>query len=248
MAGAADRSNSAPKLAPLAPENTRASRVYDTLLDAIVHGRLAPNSLHSVTALAEALDVSRTPVREALLQLAARGMVRFERNVGVRVLRTTANDIEEIFELRLLLEAPTAAKAAVEQSPADLRHVRQAYERMLQAAETNNEPALWRYDRAFHIAMLEGAGNRRLAQFVDSLRDMVLVQGVTTAGRSRSLIDIAEEHREILEALEARNPEATARAVTEHLEHTRDLLLAQEVAIRLEIEQPIDDRGGLVRP
>ena len=81
------------------------------VLAAIADGRLEPGGRYSVAQLAEQLGISRTPVREALLVLEREGRVRFERNRGVRILETTAADVAEVFELRLLLEVPAAAKA-----------------------------------------------------------------------------------------------------------------------------------------
>ena len=73
--------------------------------------------MHSVGSLAEMLGVSRTPVREALIELASRGMVRFERNRGVRVVETSVHDLDEIFEMRRLLEPPAARKAVEQMTP-----------------------------------------------------------------------------------------------------------------------------------
>jgi DNA-binding GntR family transcriptional regulator len=98
-------------LEPLAAPQTLAAHTRRAVLAAIADGRLEPGGRYSVAQLAEQLGISRTPVREALLVLEREGRVRFERNKGVRVLETTAADIAEVFELRLLLEVPAAAKA-----------------------------------------------------------------------------------------------------------------------------------------
>ena len=76
--------------------------------------------------------------------------------------------------------------------------------------------------------LLAASGNRRLADYVDSLRDMVLVQGVTTAGRARSLAAIVAEHEAIFERVEAGDADGAAAAVGAHIEHTARLLIAQE--------------------
>ena len=96
---------------PLAAPQTLATHTRQAVLAAIADGRLEPGGRYSVAQLAEQLGVSRTPVREALLVLEREGRVRFERNRGVRVLETTAADVAEVFELRLLLEVPAAARA-----------------------------------------------------------------------------------------------------------------------------------------
>ena len=106
-----------------------------------------PGSLHSVAELAETLGVSRTPVREALIELASRGMVQFERNRGVRILQTSIHDLEEIFEIRLMLEVPATAQAVARMSPAEIRALRGQLTLMEQAAAAGDESRLWTHDR-----------------------------------------------------------------------------------------------------
>lgn len=207
---------------------SRTEEVMEILRVSIVRGELMPDSLHSVGAMAETLGVSRTPVREALIELGSRGMVRFERNRGVRILRTSIQDLEEIFELRMLLEIPAARRAVERLDPAKLRQLRAEYAGMEKAAAAGREDELWAHDRAFHHALMLMSGNRRLAEYVDNLRDVVLVRGATTAGRSRSLEQIAAEHHMILEAAERGDADAVGQALADHVAHTRQLLIAQE--------------------
>jgi DNA-binding GntR family transcriptional regulator len=204
------------------------AKVTEALRMAIVSGELVAGRLYSANELAVVLGVSRTPVREALIQLASKGMVHFERNRGVRILQTTAHDLEEVFELRLLLEVPAARVAAVSMKEHDLEQLEGALQRMHQAADDGDEKLLADNDRAFHDLILEGAGNHRLAAFVDSLRDMVITRGVSTAGASRTLSDIAHEHDAIVERLRARDGEGAAEAMLAHLTQTATLLLAQQ--------------------
>src|SRR3990170_2420521 len=194
---------SEPALAPIATRPSRTQEVLDVLRASIVGGGLVSGGLYSVTDLAVMLEVSRTPVREALIELATRGMVRFERNRGVRILGTSIQDLQEIFEIRLMLEVPAARRAAARMPPTEIRGLRGRLHSMERAAETGDVDRLWVHDRQFHRALMIASGNRRLAEYVDTLRDMVLVRGVTTAGRARSLDEIVTEHRAILERVEA---------------------------------------------
>lgn len=215
-------------LAPLDERRSRARELVDVLRTAIIRGELVPGSIHSVASLASALGVSRTPVREALIELASRGMVRFERNRGVRILQNSVHDIEEVFDLRLLLEVPAVRRAVERVDRRALRSLEAEYSGMVRAAASNDEQALWLHDRGFHHRLLSLSGNRRLADYVDSLRDMVLLRGATTAGRSRSLEAIALEHRAILDAVRAGDADAAAAAMEQHLRTTAELLVAQE--------------------
>jgi DNA-binding GntR family transcriptional regulator len=204
------------------------AQVLDALRAAVITGELQPGTLHSVQTLATQLGVSRTPVREALIKLAQQGMVRFERNRGVRVLQTTLHDLEEVFALRLLLEVPATRRACRQIDEAGRRELRKVYQAMEKAARADDEYRMWEHDRRFHIVLLQGSGNLRLAEYVDGLRDMVLRRGVSTAGLSRSLDDIVAEHREVLDRVESGDGDGAAEAMRAHLLRTAELLIAQE--------------------
>jgi DNA-binding GntR family transcriptional regulator len=98
---------------------------------------------------------------------------------------------------------------------------------MYEAADEGSEKNLMAHDRHFHRLILEAAGNDRLAAFVDSLRDLVLTRGVSTAGTSRTLRDIATEHVPILERIKAGDGDGAAEAMRAHVLHTAQLLLEQ---------------------
>jgi DNA-binding GntR family transcriptional regulator len=203
-------------------------QVLEALRAAVITGELPPGTLHSVHTLAGQLGVSRTPVREALIKLAQLGMVRFERNRGVRILQTSLHDLEEVFALRLLLEVPAARRAVLLLTPGTRRELRQVYAAMEKAASAGDEYRVWEHDRQFHRVLLEASGNTRLAEYVDSLRDLVLSSGVSSAQRSRSLEHILAEHHAVLERVEAGDADGAAEAMRRHILRTAELLVAQE--------------------
>jgi DNA-binding GntR family transcriptional regulator len=204
------------------------AQVLNALRAAVITGELQPGTLHSVQTLATQLGVSRTPVREALIKLAQQGMVRFERNRGVRVLQTSLHDLEEVFALRLLLEVPATRRACQQIDEAGRRELRRLYQAMERAARADDEYRMWEHDRRFHFVLLQASGNLRLAEYVNGLRDMVLRRGVSTAGQSRSLDDIVAEHGEVLAHIESRDVSGAAESMRSHLQRTAELLIAQE--------------------
>ncbi|MGW2651087.1 GntR family transcriptional regulator [Streptomyces sp. NPDC001393] len=208
--------------------NTLSHRAAESIRRAIREGRLAAGELYSVAGLAEEFGVSRTPVREALLVLERQGMVRFERNRGVRVLETTARDVEEIFALRLLLEVPAAARACRLIGVNGLSQIHRELENMRRAAETGDEALFMTYDQRFHEQILSAAGNSRLTAIIGNLRDHVTSRGPSTVGRSRSLDAVLAEHEAIMDALEASDEARTAAAMREHLVTTGRLLVQQQ--------------------
>lgn len=216
-----------PALERLDIRQTRTEEVVDALRDSIMSGQLAPGSMHSVATLADALGVSRTPVREALIKLASRGMVRFERNRGVRILEMYESDIEEIFELRRLLEIPAAVSAAAKVTPEAIRELRGIIAAQRRAAAASDERELWELDRAFHRRVLLSSGNRRLADYVDHLRDIVAVRSMVSARSARQEGGGSVDHDEILRLLEQHDAAGLAEAVRSHLDGTLRMLLSE---------------------
>ena len=211
-------------LEPLAAPQTLAAHTRHAVLAAIADGRLEAGGRYSVAQLAEQLGISRTPVREALLVLEREGRVRFERNKGVRVLETTAVDVAEVFELRLLLEVPATARAC---GIVETGALQAELDGMGEAARAGDEAAFMDRDERFHELILLAAGNRRLAAIVGGLRDTVRGRGASTVGRSRSLDEIQAEHGAILDALRAGDGDRAGAAMRYHLRRTGDLLAAQ---------------------
>jgi DNA-binding GntR family transcriptional regulator len=212
-------------LSPIGHQRGLSAQAREELRDAIVEGRLPAGSLTSVRALSEALGISRTPVREALVDLAQEGLVTFERSRGVRVNDSKGHDILEIFQLRRMVEIPAMHEAVLHFTVRDSR----ALGRELAAMRANlqEERAFMHHDRAFHRVPLEVLGNARMIAIVDSLRDQTRVRGLSTVGRSRDLRAIVAEHEAIYEAARAGRAERAAQAMERHLLITEELLRRQ---------------------
>jgi DNA-binding GntR family transcriptional regulator len=211
-----------------ANRETLAEKVYEAIRTAIVVGDLSPGSLHSVNTLSSKLNVSRTPVREALLKLADQGMVRFERNRGARILQTTIHDLEQIFSLRLLLEVPATFRAAQQIAPFDLRQLASSIESFRKAIHKLDTRDHLELDAGFHRTILRASGNRRLADFVDTLRDLQMTRGFLIAPKARDLDEICADHQRIYERLAANDSFGAAEAMREHLSLSARLLIAEE--------------------
>jgi DNA-binding GntR family transcriptional regulator len=203
-------------------------RVFETLRTAIVSGELEPDTLHAVNSVANTLGVSRTPTREALIRLAEAGLVRFEPHRGFVVLRSTAEDLQEIFRIRLLTEVPSAHAAATLVDDEGKAALEADLEAMRLAAKAQDYHALLKADRGFHRTIMEISGNPRLAEFVDGLRDVVLTRGVSTAGITREFDEIIAIHVAIRDDILAGDPVVAARSMRDHVSSTAHMLLTQE--------------------
>lgn len=207
---------------------TLADKVHEVIRTAIVAGDLAPGSLHSVQTLSSRLKVSRTPVREALLKLADQGMVRFERNRGARILQTTVHDLEEIFSLRLLLEVPATYRAARRIGPIELRQLASSVEGFRKVIRNLNTREHLELDAHFHRTILRASGNRRLADFIDSLRDLQMIRGLSVIPKARELEEICADHERIYNRILDHDAMGAAIAMREHLSLSSRLIIAEE--------------------
>ena len=205
---------------------TLQGRAFELIRDEITSGRLAPGAIVSANTLAERFGVSRTPVREALLQLERAGMVRIEKNRGATVLATSLEDLLEVFQLRLLLEPPLAAQAARVRTASQLESIRGHFEDM--EAAVDDSEALLVIDRDFHLEIARVSGNKRAVSALADLRNLVLTRGVGTTSSARTGDELVADHVDIVSGIERRDPEAAASAMARHIRNTACLLIGQE--------------------
>lgn len=217
-------------LDPLPPPSpSLESEVRRRLRDLIVAGELAPGALYSMNEIAAQLRVSRTPVAQAVARLVDQGMVRVEHRRGVRVLETSSHDLAEIYQIRLLLEPPAAHQATSLMRRADHRRLEQALRGLgeLVGGAVNLREYL-RRDARFHHVILEASGNRRLAEYVGTLRDLQMIRNLSTVDRTRPLADVVADHERIYERIVRGDADGTQREMQGHIAKTYRLLAAQE--------------------
>jgi DNA-binding GntR family transcriptional regulator len=198
----------------------QARRVLRT---SIITGELEEGRVYSVGELAERLGVSATPVREAVFDLAHLGLVEMIRNRGFVVPPLTDHDLDEIFQLRILLEVPAVEAVAGTVDAEVSARARDAVERCLAAAHAGDVATFIDADREFHLRLLEAYSNGRLVTIVERLRDQARLYGLRDLAASGRLVASGEEHVRILDAVNAGDRAAVREQVERHLRHTRGL-------------------------
>lgn len=207
----------------------RMEQVIAAVRAAIDDGQMRPGVKYSVYQLAEALGVSRTPVREALLRLEEVGLIKFEARQGFRIVLPRPEEIAEIFAVRLALELPAARKAASAADPRLSRALLARRRLMHSAAADCDEAAFAHHDLQLHDLILEAANNGRSRAIVASLRETTRLLGASTADKTRTLTDIEDEHAPIIDAIIAGDADRAETAMREHLIRTGKLLIAQSL-------------------
>jgi DNA-binding GntR family transcriptional regulator len=216
------RADDKPALQSVGSRPSLRDEAIKTLQAAIVAGELRPHVVYSAPALAAQLGMSATPVREAMLDLAKEGLVETVRNKGFRVVELAAAELDELTELRLLLEVPSArALARRGLSPAEYRTLRQLAAQIERAAVRTDMVAHNKADLEFHTALLGLLGNRALVATVLSLRVRSRLYGMSALADSGQLLPTSHEHTELLDRIRDRDAAGAARLMRQHIGHVR---------------------------
>lgn len=187
----------------------------------IAAGLLQPATLYPIAEVASRLGVSITPVREALLELANDGLVEVMRNRGFRVREITDQDLDEIVEVRLMLEVPVVRRLAGALGKADSTRLRAMAKETIEAARRGDLSGYVRLDKQFHLDLLSLAGNARLVALVSRLRDETRLYGLGRLAGTKALVETTREHILLIDALEKGDADAAEAVLVEHLGHIR---------------------------
>jgi DNA-binding GntR family transcriptional regulator len=190
--------------------------IADIICDRIVEGDLPAGSFIEEAALADELEVSRTPVREALKALAMEGLVEIFPNRGSYVAKITAEDARELIELLAQLEGFAGALACERGSDEMLRSLARTHEDMILAYRKGDKPTYFKLNQRIHDDIVAASGNKHLIEVhrrcTRRLRRVRYLSNLQKAAWDRSVAD----HEAMLKALTARDVEATRRIMTLH--------------------------------
>lgn len=208
-----------------ASRSSLADSVYQSVLEAILSGTLAPGAELSEVALAAELGVSRTPVHVALKRLVLDGLAEPMTNRQARVVRLGPDEIRDIYEMRIILESVAAERAATRLSTEGREALRESATALVAAAGSANWPArAIDFDIRFHDALAAACGNERLRAEIAKYRRLVRAF-CRSSGSHENLTRAFQEHLEILDAVEARDGVRARRAMADHIQKRLDAVL-----------------------
>ena len=197
--------------------------IREALREAILDGHLAPGTWLREEELAREFGVSRTPVREALQQLTAIELIDFEPHHGAVVARLTTDDILAIYVVREALEGVSARLAAMRATAADCAALEGILSQMEERALQNDAIGLANLNLSFHAELRRVANNRYLDRFLSQVEHAVRRFGRTTYAYNDRVRASIAEHRDIVNAIEARDPERAEALAIHHMRQARQL-------------------------
>ncbi|MFI9431206.1 MULTISPECIES: GntR family transcriptional regulator [Streptosporangium] len=198
-------------------------QVAHALRAALITGEMRPGVVYSAPVLAAQFGVSATPVREAMLDLAKEGLVEAVRNKGFRVTELSDRDLDELTEIRQLIEVPTVARLADRARAESFEPLRPLAEQIVDAAERGDLLAYVDADIRFHVELLALAGNAHLVDVVRDLRNRARLYGLSALYARGVLVDSAREHLDLLELLAAGDTGGSERLMRNHIQHVRGI-------------------------
>ncbi|MBU3575638.1 GntR family transcriptional regulator [Polynucleobacter sp. UK-Mo-2m-Kol15] len=191
--------------------------VAERLREQIFAHELAPGSWLDEQNLAAAFGISRTPMREAIKVLASEGLVTTKMNKGAYVTEVDRRDLEQIFTVLSLLEGQAAKETALNATEDQLTQLDNLHHRLEKAAADRDTGQFFEINVKFHELIQEIAGNKWMNGVIEDLRKVLKLQRRDSLTRSGRLLSSLVEHREILQAILKRDPQASELAMRKHL-------------------------------
>jgi DNA-binding GntR family transcriptional regulator len=198
--------------------------IAETLREEILRGEVAPGQALRQEELAERIGVSRLPVRDALLRLEAQGLVHVYPNRGAFVISLSADEVTEIFEMRILLEGDIIERAVPRMTAEHWRRIDAAH---AEATRTAGGPEWVEGDWRFHRTLYEAAERPRQLATIENLRSTVARYSSAYDALPTRTPEWLADHDAILEACRARAAVAAKQRLVQHLRRARALVLTK---------------------
>jgi DNA-binding GntR family transcriptional regulator len=209
---------------PIQRSKSLHQQTYEALRSSILSGQLAPGDRLVETQLAQQLQVSRTPIREAIRQLQREGLVKADGSGGLRVTAISVLDAMQLYDCRLALEQLSVVEACQNASQDQIErlasYITTAEDLMKHAGfPTSGRQAeqLLELDYRFHRLIAEGANNSWLVFLLDQVFDKMALLRMETTRHNPEVLEVRLEHRQIYEAIANRDRSAAAQAIQRHL-------------------------------
>lgn len=199
--------------------------VYVRIKAAILNLDFAPGSQLQVEDLSREMEVSRTPVREALLRLQKDGLVDVLPRVGFFVTRFATKDLEELYELREILESRAVFDAVQIMKENEMNKFMEIYDSTRTAVEKEDATGFLDAEIAFHNFLTETSHNKRLVAMVESMRDLTYRWRILSLNSKEDIRASLTEHKQIADAVQNRDAALASRLMGEHIQNAKNRIV-----------------------
>lgn len=196
-------------------------QAYEKLRLAILTGEIVPGQRMVENTLAERLEVSRTPIREAMRQLQLEGLVQIDQQGGLSVTRFSPMDIAHLYECRIALERVAVSGACRHATPLQIKRLdlvlTQVESALYDQALKLDRQDFLDLNRQFHREIAESSGNPWLLSLLDQILDKILLFRVQLHREDADMREMHQQHRHIYTAIAHRDMEQAVHLISQHL-------------------------------
>ena len=198
---------------------------YERIKTLLINGQLEFGEVYSANHFAEILGVSRTPIREALLQLTSEGFFVSLRGRGFKIKEFSEKEIQDLFEARKMIEAYVIEQLVDEVSAEDLKPLDDSLAQMINGHKKTETYRFLEADKSFHMNLIRRYENSLLESIMGNIRDFISILGQKALASPGRVQEVIREHQHILEALHQKDRMKAVQAIQNHLDATEKSLL-----------------------
>jgi DNA-binding GntR family transcriptional regulator len=206
------------------PETLQAL-AYDRIKDLFISGQLEQDTIYSANQFAEILGVSRTPAREALLQLTTEGLLNSVQGRGFKIRKFSKKEIRDWFELRKMIEVYLIERFIQVMENEDLRAMEDSLQQMINRVNDGDTYVYLEADEVFHTTLVLGHNNKLFERIMIDNRNRVILTCHKALSRPGRIQEIIGEHKDILDAVRQRDTDRAIKAMVHHLDRTEKYLV-----------------------
>ncbi|MFJ7638331.1 GntR family transcriptional regulator [Peribacillus sp. NPDC097206] len=207
--------------------------VYMELKKLIISGQLEPSQQINEKALAEQLEISRTPIREALHRIELEELIVRLPNGRIKVAPVSVQEAKEIFTVRSLLEGQVAKEAAIKISERELSELKLFTDLLVQAAEQSDSDKVILYGDKVHHLLYDISGNRTVVKILNNMNDHIMrYRGLGPKTNKYRSSAAAKEHLALYKIIELKDGEQAELLMREHIENSLDAAI-QSIKVHL---------------
>ena len=210
---------------PLGQRRTAADHVYEVLETMVIGGVLKPGDRLTEISLAGQLDVSRTPLRQALQKLVSKGWIRRSPNGAIHVVDVSEQEIEALYAVRSALEEMVIVQAAERMTAAEVTELRALLSNQEKAARAGDADLVSRYGEEFHRTLWRMSGNQVGLQFLEDVLQRTTRYRRLSFSEPFRFREGLKQHLQLVSALAARKLDEARRLVRVHVDQSRNYVL-----------------------
>jgi DNA-binding GntR family transcriptional regulator len=201
---------------------------YEKIKGLMIAGELEVDAIYSANQFAEILGVSRTPVREALLQLSAEGLLVSMQGRGFKIKKFSEKRIKEFFETREIIESYIIERLVGSTVEQNLKELDDSMKQMRKYADKADIYGFLEADKAFHMNLVRRYGNALLVSIMENIRDLIAIFGRKALASPGRIHEVIKEHQKIIEALKQKNKQKASESIKYHLAATEKSLVENQ--------------------